>query len=65
MKKYYYELLKQYIRCNGDIDTLTSFASANGRNASEAKSNVTRIENLLSAVEIFIGKAVNNKKYLL
>lgn len=59
MENYYIELLKQYIRCNGDIDTLTSFASANGRNASEAKSDVTRIENLLYAVEIFIGKAVN------
>lgn len=60
MEQFYYELLKQYIRCNGDIDTLTSFASANGRNASEAKSDVTRIENLLSAVEIFIGRAVND-----
>ena len=62
MEKYYYELLKQYIRCNGDIDTLTSFASANGRNATEAKSDVTRIENLLSAVEIYIGQALNNQK---
>ena len=58
MQHYFFELLKQYIRCNGDIDTLTSFASANGRNASEAKSDVTRIENLLSAVEIFINKVL-------
>lgn len=60
MEKYYFELFKQYIRCNGDIDTLTSYASANGRNASEAKSDITRIENLLSAVEIFISKILTN-----
>lgn len=59
-KDYLFDLFKQYIRLNGDSDKLIEYAKTKGRSAIQAKKDLLKVANLLCAVELFIGKAVEN-----